>query len=233
MTYRLGMFRQSLFLLVILAACRVRVASSQAATALGGGHFVPVVGPREQVSIAITRQHNGRVAEPLLNHLDRQAEPAVDRPIDAPRRIEMPQGMHARILRHKDRLAISSDLTGMAADFRRIIAGWSPRFTMLAINSTLPAPFGKTRLNLPAGKRPSIREGVHTSGGIGTVRSLVSDFGRPMSLNRSARCRTWISRLSRSTSCQRSPRNSEARSPVKIAVNRTGRQRPARRPQWP
>ena len=69
-----------------------------------------------------------------------------------------------------------------------------------------------------------------TIGVNGTVRSPDSDLGLPIALYRSARWRTCNSPLSRSTSAQRSPRSSEARRPVKIAVSRIGRQRPLRGP---
>ena len=51
-------------------------------------------------------------------------------------------------------------------------------------------------------------------------------FGAPIALYLSARWRTWITALSRSTSPQGSPRSSLARMPVKIAVTNSGRKRP-------
>ena len=58
------------------------------------------------------------------------------------------------------------------------------------------------------------------------VRRELADFGLPIRFNRSARCRTCNSRFSMSTSPHLSPRSSEERIPVKMAVTRNGRARP-------
>jgi hypothetical protein len=64
-----------------------------------------------------------------------------------------------------------------------------------------------------------------SNGASGTVRSPAFDFGLPMTLYRSARCRTSSTPVLSSTSSQRSPRSSDPRSPVKMAVSSAGRQR--------
>jgi hypothetical protein len=62
-----------------------------------------------------------------------------------------------------------------------------------------------------------------TVGDNGTVRSLASVLVRPIARLRSARCLTCRWRFVKSTSVQRSPRSSDERRPVKIAVSRRGR----------
>ncbi len=72
--------------------------------------------------------------------------------------------------------------------FAAIMAGSNPRCKMLDRLSAPPAPLGKTRQSSPFGQASfHSRRIVISIGGIGTVRSPTSDFGRPMALNRSAR----------------------------------------------
>jgi hypothetical protein len=52
--------------------------------------------------------------------------------------------------------------------------------------------------------------GAITSGSIGIVRTLASDFGAPITLYSSARCRTCSSHAFRSMSDQRNPRTMSA-----------------------
>ena len=98
---------------------------------------------------------------------------------------------------------------------------------MLASDSTLPMPLGNTRSPSLLGQASfhSLRV-LATNLPKGTTRSPAADLGLPISLNLSARCRTCSSLALKSTSFHRSPRSSEARRPVKIAVIRSGRQRP-------
>src|SRR5262245_20004552 len=91
----------------------------------------------------------------------------------------------------------------------------------------LPLVLGKTRSKAPFGHASFHSRNVFsTSGPSGTVRLPDLDFGLPISLYLSARWRTCSSPRFRSTSPQRRPRSSEARSPVKVAVIRNGRTRP-------
>ena|GEM_PF-2561046 len=65
------------------APCCVHVASIEQGVS-GVGEFAAVVSPREQVAVGVHRHEDRGVAEPLLNHLRRQAEPAIFLPVDAP-----------------------------------------------------------------------------------------------------------------------------------------------------
>src|SRR5262245_18071654 len=62
-------------------------------SALGLGKFTAVVTALEQVPIDIEGHRDRGVPEPLLHHLRRQFEPAIDLPVDAPGSIEVSQGM--------------------------------------------------------------------------------------------------------------------------------------------
>ena len=63
---------------------------------------------------------------------------------------------------------------------------------------------------------------------MGTERSPASDFGRPMALKRSARCRTCIALASKSTSTIEGHAVRMRAQAVKMAVTMNGRNRPRR-----
>jgi hypothetical protein len=95
---------------------------------------------------------------------------------------------------------------------------------MLESGWTLPKVFGKTRSSPPFGQESFHSRSVSsTAGDIGISRWPADDFGMPTAPHSSARWRTVIVRLSKSTTLHGRPRNSEARGPVKIAVKISGR----------
>jgi hypothetical protein len=53
----------------------------------------------EQVPISVGGHRQRRMPESRLHRLERQLQPAIDAPIDAPARVEMPQAVQPLILR--------------------------------------------------------------------------------------------------------------------------------------
>src|SRR5262249_37664135 len=94
------------------------------------------------------------------------------------------------------------------------------------------APYGEVALDFTAfareyqlasrAHRAPLGQGIHHDGGEGISRLPALLFGLPILPQLSARCRTWIIAPARSTSHQRSPRNSLTRIPVKMAVTISG-----------
>ena len=57
-----------------------------------------VVAARKQVAVGVRRHLDRGVTEPRLHHLERQLEPAVDAPVDAPGGVEVAEAVQAGIL---------------------------------------------------------------------------------------------------------------------------------------
>ena len=109
----------------------------------------------------------------------------------------------------------------------RTTVGCRNRVTITAWSHILAAVFGKTKSSSLFGHDRRCSLSVFTTTGpIGIVRSPASDFGLPIFLYRSARRRTCSSPLSRSTSSQDRPRNSELRRPLNMTVTSSRRIRP-------
>ena len=138
---------------------------------LGRRQLAAVVAARKQVAIGVRRHLDRGVTEPRLHHLERQLEPAVDAPVDAPRGIEMAEACRPGYF------ASPCRSTTPAAT----CAGCKPRSTMVLRCSMPPRLFGKTSPSSLLGQaRRCSRSAVTTIGGSGTVRSPASDFGRPI-----------------------------------------------------
>jgi hypothetical protein len=89
---------------------------------------------------------------------------------------------------------------------------------------TLPNVLGKTGSSVPFGQASFHSRNVLTTvGDIGISRCPAADFGMPIVPHSSARCRTVIVRLAKSTAGHGRPHNSEARIPVNTAVTISGR----------
>lgn len=84
-------------------ACRV--GSCQERT-LRRGQFRLIVATREQVTIDIQSQLNRRMAQSFLNDLRRKLQPTVDLSIDAPTRIELPEGVKTGVSRFDSWLSV-------------------------------------------------------------------------------------------------------------------------------
>ena len=59
------------------------------------------------MAVDIHRHHDRRMTKSLLNHLARQFEAAIVPPVNAPRRIEVAEGVQASVLAALDRPALS------------------------------------------------------------------------------------------------------------------------------
>jgi hypothetical protein len=66
----------------------------------------PVIAGREQVSVRVHRHDDRGVPEPLLHDLRRQFKASVCFSIDAPRRIEVSEGMQASVPRRHHALSL-------------------------------------------------------------------------------------------------------------------------------
>src|SRR5260221_10527525 len=64
-----------------------------------GGLQLRTVVARKQVTVAVERQHDARMAEPMLHRLGRKLEAAILATVYAPRRVEVPQAVEAAVLR--------------------------------------------------------------------------------------------------------------------------------------
>jgi hypothetical protein len=66
---------------------------------LGCCQLRAIVAARKEMTVAIGRHLDRGVTETALHQLQRKLEAAVDASVDAPRRVEVAQGMKARVLR--------------------------------------------------------------------------------------------------------------------------------------
>lgn len=130
----------------------------------------------------------------LLYHFRRKSKPSILRPVDAPRRIEMPKRVHAAVLRffyaRLDFFYPSPQLSRAKPATYNIVqlldlSGSVRKDVMQFFRPlSIASPPSDTRLGQIDCQ--SLRVSL-TKGGSGTVRSPASDLGRPISLKRSAR----------------------------------------------
>src|SRR5262249_30427726 len=73
--------------------------SSRQECLLGGRKLAAIIAAREQVAVGIRGHLNRGVAKPSLHHLERQLEAAIDAAVDAPRGVEVAQGVQALVFR--------------------------------------------------------------------------------------------------------------------------------------
>ena len=111
------------------------------------------------------------MAEPRLHQLERQFEPAVNAPVDAPRGVEVAQAVQALVFC----TAVLVDDTG--GDLRRMESALDDRVAVL--DAAADVGEDQDKLALGEASRCS-RKAAMTMGGSGTVRSPASDFGRPI-----------------------------------------------------
>jgi hypothetical protein len=76
---------------------------------LRGRHFGAVVTTRKQVPVAVGGPRDQRMPEPGLYYIERQFEPTIGFPVDAPARLEVAQRVHAGIFD----LAVLGDESGL------------------------------------------------------------------------------------------------------------------------
>ena len=101
------------------------------------------------MAVAVCRHLHRGVTEPGLHHLERQFEPAIDPPVDAPGGIEMPQAVQAGVFRlarccddaggNLRRMEAAIDDVGMAFDTAAAVGEDEPELALWAGELRSPA----------------------------------------------------------------------------------------------